>query len=287
MVKRTKKEMQQIVLIAILIIAASLFGYFKLFAVAPPIRVCEGTCPFDCDPCRSDEVASSIRVGERGVSSQDSWSSVNKYCNAWNRPSLVYSKQATCEKVSIDLCGDGVCSDDENHFNCRKDCPVQEDPSCVSEGSSCGYQNGNKPECCGNLECQFFQCVNPVKFYCGDGICQHTESWTNCPKDCERLAVCGDGICGPGETWGATFECAQDCYQCGDGVCEVAESVKSSPYYCEQDCKVGFFDWIKTLPSKLYEQAVHWLAKNPLIAIVLLIGIFLVINILIGILKQK
>ena len=44
--------------------------------------------------------------------------------------------------------------------------------------------------------------------YCGDGICQSSETKTTCPQDCKDESKCGDGICQLGET---IENCPQDC----------------------------------------------------------------------------
>lgn len=88
------------------------------------------------------------------------------------------------------ICGDHLCSGQENAINCPEDCSPGPD--------ICG--NG----VCGNgetyLNCSA-DCPQPV--VCGDLICSPGE---NCPYDCSPV-TCGDCLCHPGETTSCPWDC--------------------------------------------------------------------------------
>jgi hypothetical protein len=68
-------------------------------------------------------------------------------------------------------CGDGVCTDGEDQYNCPADC--------------------------GTIK------------YCGDGACNNGETKETCPQDCGLPPYCGDGICDLQTETQNT--CPQDC----------------------------------------------------------------------------
>lgn len=94
-------------------------------------------------------------------------------------------------------------------------------------------------------------CVTPAP-YCGDGVCNGSESSYNCVSDCgypPNPSTCGDGLCSVEEQ----YCCPQDCGvvslpvsglrpicpndpgpnpYCGDGVCSGGEN----SYSCPSDC---------------------------------------------------
>lgn len=73
----------------------------------------------------------------------------------------------------------------------------------------------------------------PVLNLCGNGMCEEGENSTNCSYDCPVVPECGNGICDGNET----FEtCTSDCKRksfCGDGTCDTNENAK----LCPSDCK--------------------------------------------------
>ena len=83
------------------------------------------------------------------------------------------------------VCGDDVCSGDEDTAACCADCPC-------AEGTCNPVLN---------------TCVTTI---CGDGTCDAGEGIT-CPEDCAR---CGNGACDEGES------CCTDCGCFGDEVCD-------------------------------------------------------------------
>ena len=69
---------------------------------------------------------------------------------------------------------------------------------------------------------------------CGDGMCNGTETCTNCARDCGACPPsCGDGMCNGTET---CTSCARDCGacppSCGDGMCNGTETCTN----CARDC---------------------------------------------------
>jgi hypothetical protein len=71
---------------------------------------------------------------------------------------------------------------------------------------------------------------------CGNGICDVTENYSNCQKDC--IDTCGTGIitAGDGKNW---RNCRQDLMsKCGNGVCESWEHYR----YCPEDCEECIVD---------------------------------------------
>lgn len=92
--------------------------------------------------------------------------------------------------------------------------------------------------------------------YCGDGICQSSESCSTCSHDCGQCAsqntqpatnFCGDGKCSSSESCST---CSSDCGQCsaycGDGTCQSSESCST----CSQDC--GSCEIVVIQPTKQY-----------------------------------
>jgi hypothetical protein len=92
-------------------------------------------------------------------------------------------------------CGDGICSNVENHAICSVDC---EDNG--------GNGGGGDPV-----------------VYCGDGKCSNTETCSSCSGDCgvcPPTQYCGDGVCSHSETCSS---CASDCGSCCENECEIGQ----------------------------------------------------------------
>lgn len=146
-------------------------------------------------------------------------------------------------------CGNGVCGNDEDFYNCPEDCACIScimDDECgsgvcqgtvgVCEGWGGGNSNHNycqdfldNPQGCEDEGCRYTNisegCCDSsgTVVRCGDGTCSPGETLASCPKDC---AVCPDGLCSPGETLAS---CPQDCVACPDGICSPGE-------VCYADC---------------------------------------------------
>jgi hypothetical protein len=92
-------------------------------------------------------------------------------------------------------CGDGLCRDGENRYNCPQDC-------------------------------------GPIA-YCGDGICNYGETQYSCPQDCGNPEYCGDNVCNNGETCSSCQQDCGACSYCGDGTCDLnTESQQNCPQDC-------------------------------------------------------
>jgi hypothetical protein len=75
----------------------------------------------------------------------------------------------------IELCGNGVCDDNESSSTCPEDCCVCGDGLC--DNADCS-EKALCPEDCA---------------VCGDGICDASETELTCAPDC--CGTCGDGLC--------------------------------------------------------------------------------------------
>jgi hypothetical protein len=70
--------------------------------------------------------------------------------------------------------------------------------------------------------------VDYLRYYCGDGLCDSTETHASCAMDC----TCGNGTCDGNETW---WSCPSDCSVCGNEVCEPPDEDEDN---CPIDCCV-------------------------------------------------
>lgn len=107
----------------------------------------------------------------------------------------------------VNPCGDGVCESTkgENKYNCPNDClsecAVNQD--CVESLKNCDavcvfgvcdiVYLPHEPKTCpdgttvnwlGYSDCSYEDC--PTK-YCGNGVCETSEDFGNCPQDCEKI----------------------------------------------------------------------------------------------------
>ncbi|HCU23697.1 MAG TPA: hypothetical protein DF383_01670, partial [Deltaproteobacteria bacterium] len=147
--------------------------------------------------------------------------------------------QASCGDLG--LCGDGVCSTQEDCSTCSADCGTC--ASCAHdrclEGSSleprcdeCVSQIcAGDPYCCtGTWDSLCAQQVVTLcgrscePGICGDGVCNANEECESCPQDCGVCPVCGNGIvegieeCDDGNTRTGDG-CSAECIGCGHDVC--------------------------------------------------------------------
>jgi len=116
--------------------------------------------------------------------------------------------------AGIEVCGNGVCAEDELYV-CKKDCVWCGDNLCQKE------EIGNCYE-----DCE----------WCGDGYCQSNENCNSCSKDCgscKASSYCGDGICNPEECQTGCSDCSTT--ECENGICEKSkgENCVNAP----NDCK--------------------------------------------------
>ncbi|MCK4429344.1 MAG: hypothetical protein KAU95_03130, partial [Candidatus Aenigmarchaeota archaeon] len=149
------------------------------------------------------------------------------------------------------VCGDGICKDNENCYDCSDDCICKNGEICSKEKKRCIKLE----ELCGNGKCDISEtCSNCPEDCgtcatvpdCGDGICNAGETYITCPKDCLNSIICGDKVCEENET---QDNCCVDCgcptgekclnrkcikvEICGDGICNDDENC----YECPKDCK--------------------------------------------------
>ncbi len=118
-----------------------------------------------------------------------------------------------------------------------------------SECTVCVLPNGSEEEATKLMNLSF------SNTYCGDGVCDVGENYTNCPEDCPQpievvqvnssqnrvtnstvidslKSKCGNGICDDGETYKT---CPQDCPSGSlDGYCDRVKDGR-----CDPDCKNG------------------------------------------------
>jgi len=143
-------------------------------------------------------------------------------CDSDNCVSAKYCKA----KVSVDMCGNGICEAGESCGSCSSDCGFCEIESICGNGICEGEEN-SLCVCPAVGECNCPSCPQDcavgVEVVCGDGICGYDEGPVipcdaksdvdcpanpdYCPQDCGN-SVCGNGICDPGEDGN---NCAKDC----------------------------------------------------------------------------
>ncbi len=125
-------------------------------------------------------------------------------------------------------CGNSICEQGENCFDCPKDCKCNEDKYCSSTEK---------------------KCIKPI---CGDKTCERLENCSNCPVDCGACKItsfCGDNKCDADELCST---CPRDCgicqstYICGNKVCEKEENC----YDCPKDCKCGVEEYCSSTEKK-------------------------------------
>jgi hypothetical protein len=125
----------------------------------------------------------------------------------------------------------------ENAGNCG-DCTTTStcgDGTCAMDGSENGW--------CYDQYNQMMYTYDICGGYCGDGVCQTTESSMICSSDCGvPTSACGDGICamdGSEDGWCSEWDtmtasnvtCAiNSTGYCGDGVCDATGSENGSCY---------------------------------------------------------
>ena len=143
-------------------------------------------------------------------------------------------------------------------------------PGCTNECTP-----GTPPYCDGNyvVTCSLSPngCYTISKQYCENG-CENGK----CKE--QVVAVCGNGICEVGETYDT---CPSDCKTivCGNGVCEYGENEDTCPIDCRVQPECKWWD-IQCHISKLIEE-IKYIAKNILLAILIVIALILLIRIIV------
>ncbi|MFH1533199.1 MAG: hypothetical protein ABIK09_20940 [Pseudomonadota bacterium] len=156
---------------------------------------------------------------------------------------------ASCDDGDVctldDICELGACAPGPS-MDCSgtPPCPSDAALGCVcvpgSEGGAC-VPACNTDDDCPELPDVQLICLpegicgeSDEEPFCGDAICDPTETFDSCPEDCEDPdpPVCGDDVCeAPEEN---PNSCPEDCDNpfCGDGFCTPPEN----PQTCPNDC---------------------------------------------------
>ncbi|MFB6088877.1 MAG: alpha/beta fold hydrolase [Candidatus Aenigmatarchaeota archaeon] len=145
--------------------------------VMDEIYVCNKDCVWCGDgKCQNDEIGSCyddcVWCGDGYCQKSETCSSCSKDCGS-------------CKAQAY--CGDGVCNKGECETGCSKDCKISDciDGKCDPKiGENCKTSS----DCpCGSGE----YCTDSGKCsgsYCGNGICDGSESKSSCPEDCGYIA---------------------------------------------------------------------------------------------------
>ena len=130
---------------------------------------------------------------------------------------------AKCQKV--EKCGDNICDELENPYNCYVDCGKCGDKLCTGPET---------PQSC------------PTDCYsCGDGTCQTGED-LSCPKDC-HTQNCGDSLCLWYEKPDGEYPCPKDCVPCTGDNCNPTDCVTT----CEQKYKCSITQGLGAIPCEI------------------------------------
>jgi len=151
------------------------------------------------------------------------------------------------EAAGLNGCQDVPSVDDGTGQDSQCFCDQTGDP-CTGNGTTCGTPlfSGYPGTCkcnviqgisCGDPQPGMLGCCYTPATYCGDDICNGTETAATCPEDCGGAPTpapsCPDGVCNGSET---TATCPQDCPPpppiCPDGACNGSETTAT----CPQDC---------------------------------------------------
>ncbi len=188
-------------------------------------ETCE-LCPEDCGACADG--ACCEPNGTPGCDNPEIMACVcaqDPYCcaTAWDQLCANEVDDYGCGKCSV--CGDGVCSGDEDAETCCGDCG-----NCTVNGC---------PEVCA---CDEFCCdawdeiceAECAGTSCGNGVCEPCEDEISCPGDCGGgEPVCGDGVCNGDED---ADTCCEDCGNCvAHGCADVCA--------CDSFCCTDWDEW--------------------------------------------
>lgn len=99
-------------------------------------------------------------------------------------------------------------------------------------GVDCKFEDRLQTQCEFNEACDGGNCV--ATEYCGDGVCNHLETYNTCSGDCPKSWSCGDGDCNREDE--DEESCPQDCelpeILCPNGVCDSGETHDTCPADC-------------------------------------------------------
>lgn len=173
-----------------------------------------GSCPTSCSPSTSGYCGDKICQSGESASTCSSDCGTSSTCN-YNNICDGSETTATCASDCKTVCS----SNEYNNYTTGTTCSYSKCPS------GCNYNSQGCPT----------SCYTSPTGYCGDKICQSTESSSSCATDCGSTPpiICnGNGVCDGSET---TANCPADCKAaavCGNGTCESGETTSS----CTSDC---------------------------------------------------
>jgi hypothetical protein len=210
-------------------------------------------CPEDCNGC-GNGIKEGTEQCDLGAAN------TNAGCTpAYNAspPNTCTTCTKSCLLVTVvgPYCGDGTCANGENKTSCPADCSgcgngikagtEQCDFDAANTDTPCTTPAyANPPNTCTTCttSCTLDTVVGP---YCGDNVCNGTETEANCPDDC---GGCGNGLIDPGETCddGAlnNTTCTTPAYSNPPGTCSYCDSttchlVTHLGPYCGDSIKNG------------------------------------------------
>jgi len=136
-------------------------------------------------------------------------------------------------------CGDGNCNINEDCETCEADCGVcgecdagfvadcADNDCCPESWIGDGFADCEDQAYGCDLTCYDMDggdCADP---FCGDGVCNGSETEADCPEDCTAGSECSEGFCDEGTYWDG-FSC-YDCSYCTD---ISDDSACDDPYDC-------------------------------------------------------
>lgn len=166
--------------------------------------LCQGSpasCPSDCTPVNAVCGNGSCDAGES-----------SKACPADCGPPVDYfaCMAQHCGKFAKACEANASCA---AALACQKSCPLTDQwkpcqKNCVQASTLLAAWYGTPLETCAKQH----GCQPDLPPYCGDSICQATETEATCQQDCFVPKVCGDGFCEPSSESAAN--CPADCATC-------------------------------------------------------------------------
>jgi hypothetical protein len=148
--------------------------------------VCEPSCSVDSD-CESGEECVAGECTEACIAEGNDIGLNNEIqcCDGLS----VILKGTSEDDQALDIgyctqCGDGVCADPENDWNCPIDCTCSFDTDCEAD-EYCSDEGVCEPSCADDSDCE------------GTDICEAGECITECTEDseCAEGEVCSDNQC--------------------------------------------------------------------------------------------
>lgn len=203
------------------------------------------TCEKDCQACVGGCLPSNAPTCN-GCACEACVCALDDWCcnNSWDSScvSKCTTSCATACPTFNDVCGDGLCGDNEYSSTCPNDCTGY----LYCGDGECSASEAEDCKTC-SLDCGFCLMAGLSSSGCGDGTCSGDENCTNCTADC---GVCGDYSCACladstccSDYFG--YYCQDECNSCitakgggscpksncGDGIC-AGETCQS----CSEDC---------------------------------------------------